>query len=260
MDSRRADDATAPAPRSLLTLVGTALLLASTSAACGTNIGSRNPTGKRRLAAIEATERSLLKDLEAGRYAEACNRLTSRYRARLAEMSNLSERPAAAFGRPLSSRRPGRGSCSHGLQREGTRELELWQPHDEGASPSALRALYRGISRQPLSPVLAESRIKGASATYKGTTVAREEGGQWRLGGIFAMSREQLVLPVEGICRSASGQSESALCTRMKRAAAGRLDTIPEEKTLLHLIAEAGSLRLKSYRALMQSLRARFSN
>jgi hypothetical protein len=209
------------------------------AAGCGS---SRAVNGTNRVAVAEvgSTMRQMLSDLERGSYTAACEAFTLKSRYGMAITPGLDGHESGSSCSDVfiiagTLDNLGFSAVGHTLRREAgraglTKDVEL--PGRE------VHKLLRGIGATPVSVVVDNLEIEGSTARYRGTVVARYEGGRWLLEAIgwtkatYAQDREG----VERKCDRSVTKGDQMLCHLLRAVLAGRVLSGARHRELNHLL------------------------
>lgn len=163
-------------------------------AGCGsTEKPHRSQTERRVLSEIRTAKQDIVHELEGGHYRNACGDFTTRTRAVLGTMMEDAEGSCAAgfehYGMKL-----------HEFGLEETAHLIDDKPAIRKLSAQQIRSSYRQLSSSPSSAALSRAQIKGDTATYKGSVLARYEQGRWRIEGIQPSKNHKSLASLEEAC------------------------------------------------------------
>jgi hypothetical protein len=220
-------------------LGGLMVLVVACAAGCGSS-DAKSGTTRVAVAAVGSRMRQMLSDLEAGNYTATCEAFTlkSRYGMAIAPAFDGHESDSSCsdvFIMAGTMKNLGFGTFGHALVREAgkaglTKVVDL--PARE------IHKLLRGIGTLVITPVVDNLEIKGNTARYRGTVVARYEDGHWLLeaaGGVkttYTQDREDL----ERQCGVALTKQEMRLCHLLRDVLAGRVFSGAIHRELNHLL------------------------
>jgi hypothetical protein len=216
-----------------------AVAAASGVAGCGSSSGA-NGTNSAAVAAIGRGVRHMLTNLERGDYTVACEAFTLRSRYGMAVAAGMDGHESDSscsnvFIVAGALDNLGLVKVGHALKRDAAtvgliKDIEL--PEGE------IHKLLHGIGRTNVFSFVDNMEIKGSTARYRGTVVARREGRSWFLEALgptktsYIQDRED----VERKCVRLGTKEYQRLCRLLKAVVNGSVLSDTRHRELDHLL------------------------